>query len=421
MGSLPDGPVSYHGGALRIEGVAASRIAAFAGTPVYAYSASEIRRRYREFDACLGARLSRRKRLILYAVKANPSLSVLKLLFSEGAGAEVVSGGELARALAAGCSPSKIVFSGVGKTADEMRRALKAGILAFNVESAEEALLLETTARALRRPASFAVRVTPEVRGAGHRHIATGTSDTKFGVPRREALAIYRRWASSRWLRPVGLHCHIGSQITSARPYAKALELALGLVDELLALGISLSHLDMGGGMGIAYEGLRSLEMPELAAVLAKGLTGRPGLRLVLEPGRWLVGPAGVLLTKVLYRKGTPRRRFVVVDAAMNDLLRPALYEAHHPIVPVRPGKPAGPVDLVGPVCESADFLARGRRLPGLFPGDLLAVLQTGAYGFSMSSQYNSRPRVAEVMVEGRRLRLIRRRETFADLVRNER
>lgn len=416
MPALPEGPVSYRGGLLHIERVPAARIASAAGTPVYVYSSAEIRRRLGLFSSAFRGR----DHLILYAVKANSNASVLRLLMRGGAGAEVVSGGELSRALAAGFAPSKIVFSGVGKTEAEMRLALRAGILAFNVESTEESLRLAAVSRRMGKTAPFAVRVIPEVGGAGHPHIATGHKDTKFGVPRKEALSIYRRFRDGARLKPVGLHCHIGSQITAARPYVRALGMTLALVDELSALGVRLGHLDIGGGMGIDFEGVPGLSIRGLASAVLPRLTGHPGLRLILEPGRFLVGPAGILLTKVLYRKGTSARRFVVVDAAMNDLLRPALYEARHTIVPVRRGRSRAPVDLVGPVCESADFLAKGRRLPALKPGDLLAVLQTGAYGFSMSSQYNSRPRAAEVLVDGGRFKVVRRRETFEDLVRLE-
>jgi diaminopimelate decarboxylase len=401
---------------LHIEGVSAERIAGAVGTPTYVYSASEIRRRFRALDRAF----SPRRRLVCYALKANPSLAVCRLLAREGAGAEVVSGGELRRALLAGFPPGKIVFSGVGKTEEEMALGIRRGILAFNIESTEEAEALASVARRSGRAAPYAVRLNPDVEAHTHAHLTTGRARTKFGVTRREALSIYRR--SLPGLTPVGVHCHIGSQITELGPNRRALDAMLRVVRELAASGIRLSHIDVGGGMGIRYGGREPFTPAEFASSLEPLLAKTPGLRLLLEPGRSLVGPAGVLLCRVLYRKRAGGRRFVIVDAAMNDLLRPALYDARHGLAAVRrrPG-PVRSLDVAGPVCESADTLARGVRLPEPEAGDLLAVLQSGAYGFSMSSQYNSRPRAAEVLVEGRRFRIARRREGFADLVRGER
>ena len=400
---------------LHVEGVSAERIAGTVGTPAYVYSASEIRRRFRGLDRAF----SDRERLICYALKANPSLAVCRLLAKEGAGAEVVSGGELRRALLAGFPPGKIVFSGVGKTEEEMALGIRRGVLAFNVESTEEARRLAAIARRMRARAPFAVRLNPDVEAHTHAHLTTGKARTKFGVTRAEALSIYRR--SLPGLRPVGLHCHIGSQITELGPHRRALGVMLRVVGELAVSGIRLSHIDIGGGMGIRYGKKEPFAPAEFASSLAPLLAKVPGLRLLLEPGRSLVGPAGILLCRVLYRKRAGGRRIVIVDAAMNDLLRPALYDARHTLMPVRRRSgPAHSLDVAGPVCESADYLARGVRLPEPEPGDLLAVLQSGAYGFSMSSQYNSRPRAAEVLVEGRRFRIVRRREGFADLVRGE-
>jgi len=403
---------------LFIERVPARRIAAAAGTPSYVYSAREIRRRYRAFERAFAAR----EHLICYALKANSNLAVCRLLSEEGAGADIVSGGELRRALSAGVPPEKIVFSGVGKTDDELSAALRAGILAINVESAEEARRLEDLARRLRRKARFSVRLNPDVESGTHAHVTTGKAGTKFGVPFAEALAIYGMARRGAWLKAVGAQCHIGSQITRTEPYRQAVRALLKLVDAAAGLGLALRYLDVGGGMGIAYDRGRYLPPERLAGALLPALRGHPGLKLILEPGRCLVGPAGVLLTRVLYRKRGGKRRIVVVDAAMNDLIRPALYGAQHPIVPVeRRGGASSAADVVGPVCETADFLAKGRLLAPVEPGDVLALLQAGAYGFSMSSQYNSRPRAAEVLVEGRYFRIVRRRETFADLVRLER
>lgn len=409
--------IRFVGGRLRVEGVEAGRIAAEAGTPTYAYSAGEIRRRFRDFDRAFAGQ----DHLLCYALKANSNLSLCRLLAKEGAGADIVSGGELRRALEAGIPPSKIVFSGVGKLDSELEAALRAGILAVNVESGEEARRLELAARRLGRRAPFAVRLNPGVDARTHPHVTTGVAGTKFGLSRRETLGIYRRARAGRWLEAVGIQCHIGSQISSLAPYRAALKGLLGTAEAVAAMGLRLRHADIGGGMGIVYDRGRAFPPRELAKALLPALRGR-GLRLLLEPGRCLVGPAGLLLTRALYRKRSGGRRFVVVDAAMNDLIRPALYGATHPVVCVRPRAGRNvPVDVVGPVCETADFFARGRRLPPVEPGDLLAVLKAGAYGFSMSSQYNSRPRAAEVLVEGRRFKTIRARETFSDLVRHER
>lgn len=395
----------------RIGGVSSAGLAARFGTPLYAYDGDALRRRYRAFAAAFASRPS----LVCYAFKANPLKAVARILAREGAGCDVVSGGELSRALAAGFRPERIVFSGVGKTEDELRAGLRAGIRAFNVESPAELSLLSRVAGRLGRRAPFAVRVNPGIRAGGHAHIVTGVAATKFGVEAAEAAALYRKAAGDRRLRAVGVQCHLGSQILSSDPYRRALAGLLRLADAFGPFG----HIDLGGGMGVGYDGGGDLSPGVLARAVLGPLKGRPET-LVLEPGRWLVAPVGTLLCRVLLLKRSSRRRFVVVDAGMNDLLRPALYSARHRVVPVTPRRGSMTADVVGPVCETADYLARGVRLPALRPGDLLAVLDAGAYGSSMGSQYNSRLRPAEVLVEGRRARLVRRRERPGDLTRHE-
>lgn len=413
--SLPEG-FELRRGRLFVEGLCAAAMARRFGTPLYAYAGGAIVERYRRFRAAFSAR----ETLLCYALKANPLGRLARLLALQGAGCDVVSGGELVRALAAGFKPERIVFSGVGKTDDELRAGLRAGLLAFNVESRDELDRLSRAARQLRRKAAFAVRVNPDIRAGGHAHIVTGLAETKFGVEATEAIDLYRRAVRSRLLHPVGLQCHLGSQIVAVGPYRKALDRLVALLDRLGGLGVRLGHLDLGGGMGIGYDGGPGLAPESLARAVLPALKGRRE-RLLFEPGRWLVGSAGVLLSRVLSIKNTSRKRFVVVDAAMNDLLRPALYDARHRVVPARPRRGRlSEVDIVGPVCETADFLARGAMLQPLRAGDLVAVLDAGAYGSSMGSQYNSRLRPAEVLVHNGSARLARRRETMKDLVRHE-
>lgn len=401
---------------MMIGGMSAESLAARFGTPLYVYDAAVVRARYRRLRAALGP-----SALVCYAVKANTNRAVCRLLAREGAGADVVSGGELLRALAAGFPADRVVFSGIGKTAPELALALRRGVLAVNVESAAELSALSRTAARLRLPAPVSVRLNPDVDAGTHPHVTTGRAENKFGVEEAEAEALLLRAARDRWLRPRGLQCHIGSQVRSAAPYRKAAASLARVARRLAAGGVRLDLLDMGGGLGVDYEGSGAFPVAAWASALRAALAGFPGARLLVEPGRYLVAESGTLLTRVLYRKKTSRRSFVVVDAAMNDLARPALYDAYHPIVPAsrRRGK-LELVDVVGPVCETGDFLARGRRLPPTAEGDLLAVGKVGAYGFSMSSQYNSRPRAAEVLVDGGRAKLARRRETLADLVRGE-
>lgn len=409
--------IAYRGGRLHVEGVPAEALARRFGTPLYAYSAGRILQRLAEMRAAF----ARSRPLLCYALKANPNRSVCRLLARAGCGADIVSGGELARALAAGFAPGRIAFSGAGKTDPELAAAARAGLFCVNVESAEELERLGRTARRLRRRVRFALRVNPSVPAGAHAHVETGRRGAKFGVAPREALALYRRAEVERWLEAAGVQCHAGSQILSAAPYRKALAVVLAVADRLRARGRRLAHADMGGGMGISYDGGPELDLGELAAALEGPVLER-GLRLVLEPGRRLVGDAGALLTRVIARKRAGGRRIVVLDAGMNDLLRPALYGARHAVVPAREaGRPRVTLDAVGPVCESADVLGKARRLPWPEPGELWAVLEAGAYGASMGSQYNSRPRPAEVLVRGRRARLARRRETIEDLTRHER
>lgn len=406
-------PIAARDGVLRVEGVSAEALARRFGTPLYAYSAGAVRAR---LEALRGAFL-RRKPLVCYALKANSNRAVCRVLARAGAGADIVSGGELARALRAGFDPARVVFSGVGKTEDEMAAGLRAGLLTFNVESAEELDALARVAGRLGKRAPVSVRLNPDVDPRTHPHITTGRAENKFGVETEEAVALYRRAAKDRRLRVVGVQCHIGSQIVAVSPYKKAAASVAKTVKRLEALGIRLSHIDVGGGIGITYKDETPLPLRALARALEDAFAPWPDARLLLEPGRCLVADAGILLTKVLYRKKTTKRRFVIVDGAMTDLPRPALYDAWHPVEAVRPRRGRGAVvDVVGPVCESSDFLARGRRLPPLERGDLLAVRKAGAYGFAMSSQYNSRPRAAEVLVDGGKARLVRRRETLKDL-----
>ena len=407
-------PFDYRNGELHAEAVPLAQVAERYGTPCYVYSRAAVTETYRAFDTAFAGR----DHLVCYAVKANSSLAVLNVLARLGSGFDIVSGGELARVLAAGGDPRKIVFSGVGKTAEEMRRALMAGIQCFNVESESELARLEAVAAQCGRTAAMSLRVNPDVDPGTHPYIATGLRQNKFGIPYEDALALYRRAREMRHLAIAGIGCHIGSQLTEVTPFVAALDRVLELADRLQSEGIALAHVDIGGGLGIRYRD----ESPPPPADYARALTSRLGsrtLKILLEPGRALVGEAGLLLTRVEYLKHGRERNFAVVDAAMNDLLRPALYDAWHEVRPVRAGSGGARYEIVGPVCETGDFLARDRALD-LREGDLFAVMAAGAYGMSMSSNYNTRPRAAEVMVDGGAMHLIREREAVSELMARE-
>jgi diaminopimelate decarboxylase len=401
---------------LYVEGVPLSRIARDFGTPCYIYSKASLTRAYRDFAAAF----SERKPLICYSAKANSNLAILNLFAKLGAGFDIVSEGELHRVIAAGGDPHKVVFSGVGKRAAEMRVALEHDILCFNVESEPELLRLADVARDMGKRAPVSIRVNPDVDPKTHPYIATGLKENKFGVAFEDARAIYRRANALPSIEIIGIDCHIGSQITDVAPFVDALDKVLGLVDDLAKDNIALHHIDLGGGIGIQYKDEVPIALSDYAATLNERLEGRT-YQLIFEPGRSLVGNAGLLLTRVEYIKQGGERRFAIVDAAMNDLIRPALYEAYHEVVSVAPrvGDSAVLYDIVGPVCESGDFLARQRML-ALQPGDLLAVLSAGAYGSVMTSNYNTRPRPAEIMVDGSSTHLIRARENVQDLYAHE-
>ena len=407
---------NYRDGHLQAEGVDLAEIAAQLGTPCYVYSRATLERHWRAFDEALGTH----PHLICYAVKANSSLAVLQVLARLGSGFDIVSEGELARVLRAGGDPSRIVFSGVGKRASEMRAALQAGIRCFNVESEPELQRLNDVAGESGAIAPVSLRVNPDVDAGTHPYISTGLRDNKFGIDVDIALDTFRCAADLPNLEVTGIDCHIGSQLTELTPFVDALERVLVLVDRLQEDGISLQHIDLGGGLGIQYEQKDDPPLPDAYALeLLAHLNGRPQ-QLLLEPGRAIAGNAGILLTRVEYLKHTQHKNFAIVDAAMNDLQRPALYNAWHEIVPVQPrGGDTTSYDVVGPVCETGDFLGKQREL-ALAEGDLLAVRSAGAYGFTMSSNYNSRPRAAEVMVDGDQLHVIRERESVDDLYRDE-
>lgn len=408
----------YRGDDLFAEDASVASIARDHGTPCYVYSRATLERHWRAFDQAFEGH----PHLICYSVKANGNLAVLNVLARLGSGFDIVSVGELERVLAAGGRPERVVFSGVGKSADEMRRALSVGIGGFNVESAAEVEALNTIAGELGVRAPISVRVNPDVDPRTHPYIATGLSENKFGVPIEEAARLYQRAAEMAHIDLRGIDCHLGSQLTTLEPYVDALQRVLALVDELSDRGLSLKKLDVGGGLGIRYRDEVPPEPHELAeAVLA--VVGERELELHLEPGRAIAGNAGLLLTRVAYIKSNEAKRFAVVDAAMNDLLRPALYDGWHEVIPARVNGAAGGdaqlYDVVGPVCESGDFLAKARSL-AISVGDLLAIRSAGAYAFCMSSNYNARPRPPEVMVDGDRVHLVRHREKLEELFANE-
>ncbi len=407
----------YKNGELCCEGVPLRTIAQRVGTPFYVYSSSTLTNHVRAFERAFTGM----PHLICFALKSNSNGAVLRLLSREGAGADIVSGGELFRALRAGIDPRKIVYAGVGKRRDEIEYALKVGILMFNVESPDELAALDRAAKEMHTHARIALRVNPDIDPKTHEYISTGLKENKFGIPIEHALESYQAAKSLTNIEVVGIHQHIGSQITEVQPFVDALEKLIGLVKELKAAGMNIKYINIGGGLGITYKD----ENPPLPADLAKAvqpLLKNAGCTLVLEPGRSIVGNAGVLVTNALYHKQSGEKRFLIVDAGMNDLIRPSLYEAYHDIRPVvqNGSAPKAEFDVVGPICESGDFLAKGRELPEVKQGELIAVMGAGAYGFSMSSNYNSRLRVAEVMVKGNEYFIVRERETYNDLVRGE-
>ena len=394
------------------------------GTPLYVYSASTIRERIRVFERAF----RKVPHTVCYSVKANSNLSILRLLARTGCGFDVVSGGEMERVLRVSRSAAKkVVFSGVGKTRDEMRAALNAGVLLFNVESQSELWTLAECAGQTKKKASIALRVNPDVPAETHPYISTGLHQHKFGIPIEEARLLYAEASEAKSLQIAGVSVHIGSQITDVKPFAATMERVAELTRALRADGHSIQYIDAGGGLGIAYENHGLPGFAEQVAAYADALlTPLKGLKvhLLLEPGRSIVGPAGALITRLLYKKTNGKKKFLVVDAAMNDLLRPSLYRAYHEIVRVRTGasgeEPHETVDVVGPICETGDFFARDRDLPIAQEGDLLALLDTGAYGMVLASNYNTRPRPAEILVDGKSVKVIRRRETIADLIRGE-
>lgn len=406
----------YRNDELFAEDVPMRELARRFGTPFYVYSARTLRRHFRVFDEAFAGT----DHLICYAMKALSNLSILKLFASMGAGFDIVSGGELMRCLRAGADPRKIVFSGVGKTDDEIAAALEHGILMINAESRGELHRISEVAGRMKKRAPVSIRVNPDLDPGTHPHISTGHRDSKFGVPLSQVDEYYAEARSLPHLDLVGLSTHIGSQITETSPFTEAANKIAAIVGRLRSAGVALKYLDLGGGLGIPYQ-----EEPpppaDYAKAVLKPLSGI-GLRILTEPGRVIVGNAGVLVTKVLYLKETDVKRFIVIDGAMNDLIRPVLYEAFHAIQPVTRRARAKVVtaDVVGPVCESGDFFAREREMPEPMPGDLLAVMSAGAYGFVMSSNYNSRPRAPEILVDGAEAHLIRERENFEDLVRGE-
>lgn len=416
----------YSHNELHCERVALSKLAAKYGTPLYVYSATAIRERYLALDQAFAAV----DHTLCYSVKANSNLSILRMLAKLGAGFDIVSGGELERVrLAHKKSLSKIVFSGVGKTEAELQQALTRGILIFNVESEGELDLLAACAANTRKTAKVAVRVNPDVPAETHPYISTGLREHKFGVPISCARELYRQAARCSYLRVAGVSLHIGSQIADVAPFGLAMQRAIELVAQLAEDGHEISFIDIGGGLGISYNGAEPEDFTARARTYAEVILQPlqklklPQPHLLLEPGRSIVGPAGALLTRVLYQKQNGAKRFTIVDAAMNDLIRPPLYGARHEIVPValkRPEWESIVSDIAGPVCESGDFLARDASLPAVVPGDYLCVLDAGAYGMSLASNYNTRPRAAEVLVEKKRARLVRRRESLKDILRAE-
>jgi len=403
----------YKNGELYCEEVPIKKILEDVGTPVYIYSAKTIRRHYKVFEKSF----SNIDHLICYSVKANSNIAIISLLKQLGSGADIVSAGELKRALKAGIDPKKIVFSGVGKTPEEIEFALLADILMFNVESLEELETLGEIAKKLEKKAPFALRINPDIDPQTHPYIATGIKRSKFGIPEEFVIEAYKKAKENPYLYPIGIDAHIGSQITSISPFVSALSRLKKIWEELINLGFELKYLDIGGGLGIVYKNEEPPLPQEYAdAIIKEGKDLKA--TIILEPGRVIVGNAGILVTKVLYTKENILKKFVIVDAAMNDLIRPAFYQAYHKIIPVEEKyEEFEVVDVVGPICESSDFFAKERKLPKVKKGDFLAIMSAGAYGFVMSSNYNSRPRPPEVLVDEDKYYIIRKRETIEDLL----
>lgn len=413
MSGFPE--FSYRNNELYAESVPLKQIADEFGTPCYVYSRSALTQAYLEFDSAF----ANRDHLICYAVKANSNIAILNLLAQLGSGFDIVSGGELLRVIKAGGDPKKIVFSGVGKNTHEMRLALDANILCFNVESEAELITLNQTAKDMGKIAPVSLRVNPNVDAKTHPYISTGLKENKFGIPASEAEKIYRSAHQYAHIRFTGLDCHIGSQLTELEPFMQASNKMLNLLDTLQSQGLEITHLDLGGGLGIRYTNETPPSIKDYVSALC-ACTQQVKQRLLIEPGRSLIGNAGILLTRIEYLKHTPSRNFAIVDAAMNDLMRPALYDAYHEILPViRNKEEIKNYQIVGPVCETGDFLGHDRKL-GLINGDLLAVMSAGAYGMSMSSNYNTRPRAAEIMIDKNTIHIIRQRETIDQLIATE-
>jgi diaminopimelate decarboxylase len=409
-------PFSYRNGKLFCEDLPVAQIAQKVGTPFYLYSQSAFEHQFRAFDQAF----ARARHLTCYAVKANSNIAVLSLFRRLGAGFDIVSQGEMMRALVAGAEPGKIIYSGVGKKTEEIDLGLARGILQFNVESAAEMRHLEARARTLRKPACIALRVNPGIDAGTHPYIATGLREHKFGITIEDAWEIYRSTRRSRYLQATGIACHIGSQITSVTPFLVAMERLKRMFTELRQEGIDVRHLDLGGGLGITYDKEKPPHVREYARAVLKSL-GDLDCTLILEPGRVIVGNAGILVTRVVLTKKTGAKNFVVLDAGMSELIRPCLYGSYHAIREVvRKGRRTWKADLVGPICESGDFIARDRRMPIVREGEWLSIMSAGAYGFVLSSNYNTRLRPAEVLVRRDRYKLIRKRERFQDLVRHE-
>ena len=407
----------YNGDELFCEDVSLKQIAEQVGTPCYVYSHRTLIRHFHAFDDAF----KNVPHVVAYAMKANSNIAILKLLAKEGSGADIVSGGELFRALKAGVPSNKIVFAGVGKSPEEIRYALESEILMFNVESPDELQLINEVAKTTGGQAPVALRINPDIDPQTHPYISTGLKKSKFGIAADQALKEFELARQLSHVDVVGVHCHIGSQLTQVTPFVDAIKKVLDLIQALKSQGLDIRYMNIGGGLGITYSDETPPHPNELAAAISPLLQKTP-CQIIMEPGRSIAGNAGVMVTKVLYNKTGSNKHFVIVDAAMNDLLRPSLYEAHHDIRPVLKNEsaPVNTVDVVGPVCESGDFLAKDRKMPQAQSGDLLAVMSAGAYGFTMASNYNSRPKTPEVLVKDDEMMVIRERETYEDLIRGE-